>query len=182
MISRRFALLASLSFLLLACSAGAAAPTPSGSPSPTATPAAQATSPSPSEPDEPVGSAPGGGEPGDPGAGAPQIVFPKPGTLNPRLVGVSELEAEVDGRQVIVKASWWSGVEPCHVLDSVGVQRDATTITIGLREGTGDPGAMCIEIAQLKATLIDLGELEPGTYTIQAAGEGEAKPITVTVS
>jgi hypothetical protein len=40
---------------------------------------------------------------------------------------------------------------------------------------------MCIEIAELKATIVDLGELEPGDYSIRA-GEGEAPPITVTVS
>ena len=28
------------------------------------------------------------------------------------------------------------------------------------------PDAICIEIAKLKATIVDLGELEPGTYTI----------------
>jgi hypothetical protein len=39
---------------------------------------------------------------------------------------------------------------------------------------------MCIEIAMYKATIVDLGELEPGEYTIRAS-EGEAPPITVTV-
>ncbi len=169
--------------LLAACSAGAAAPTPSPVPSATAA-APDSAAPATDGPDEPVGTdAGGGGDPGVPGAGGDaRVVFPRPGTLNPKLVGIAELDAEVDGRQVIVKASWWSGVEPCNVLDSVGVEREGTTFTIGLREGTGDPNAMCIELAELKATLVDLGEVEPGTYTIEAAGDDEAEPITVTVS
>ena len=181
MTTRRLPLLVAFSLLFAACAAGGAAPTPSPLPSATAA-APDSAAPATDGPDEPVGTdAGGGGDPGNPGAGDARVVFPRPGTLNPKLVGIAELEAEVDGRQVIVKASWWSGVEPCNVLDSVGVEREGTTFTIGLREGTGDPNAMCIEIAELKATLVDLGELEPGTYTIQAAGEGEAEPITVTV-
>jgi hypothetical protein len=181
--TRRLPLLVALSLLVAACAAAGAAPTPSAVPSATA-PAPDSAAPPTDGPDEPVGTDVGGGDAGvpGPGDGEPRVVFPRPGTVNPRLVGIAELEAEVDGRQVIVKASWWSGVEPCNVLDSVGVERDATTFTIGLREGTGDLNAVCIEIAELKATLVDLGELEPGTYTIQAAGEGEAEPITVTVT
>jgi hypothetical protein len=183
MTTRRLPLLVAFSLLFAGCAAGGAAPTPS--PLPSATPAApDSAAPATDGPDEPVGTdAGGGGDPGNPGPGAGDatVVFPRPGTLNPRLVGIAELEAEVDGRQVIIKASWWSGVEPCNVLDSVGVEREGTTFTIGLREGTGDPNAICTEQALLKATLVNLGELEPGTYTVQAAGEGEAEPITVTV-
>jgi hypothetical protein len=40
---------------------------------------------------------------------------------------------------------------------------------------------MCIEIAQLKATIVDLGDLEPGTWTIRAPNS-EAHPIQVTIS
>ncbi len=182
--TRRLLPLVAFSLLVAACTAGAAAPTPSPVPSSTAA-APDSAAPATDGPDEPVGTdAGGGGDPGNPGPGAgdARVVFPRPGTLNPKLVGIAELEAEVDGRQVIVKPSWWSGVEPCNVLDSVGVERKGTTFTIGLREGTGDPNAMCIELAELKATLVDLGEVEPGTYTIEAAGDGEAEPITVTVS
>ena len=32
-----------------------------------------------------------------------------------------------------------------------------------------------------KATIVDLGELEPGTYTITSPG-GDAAPLSVTVS
>ena len=34
---------------------------------------------------------------------------------------------------------------------------------------------MCIEIAELHATIVDLGELEPGTYTIPRDGRAEPR-------
>jgi hypothetical protein len=40
---------------------------------------------------------------------------------------------------------------------------------------------MCIEIAKLKATIVDLGELAPGQYTISSPG-GEAQPVVVTIT
>ena len=52
--------------------------------------------------------------------------------------------------------------------------------TITLREGHGPGDQVCIEIAMLKSTQIDLGELEPGTYTI-SDGQGTAPPIEVVV-
>ena len=42
------------------------------------------------------------------------------------------------------------------------------------------PDQMCIEIAVYKGAVVDLGELEPGTYTITAFGD--AAPVEVTVA
>lgn len=125
---------------------------------------------------------PGVVDPGvvDPGAGQGQLVTPRAGQLNPHPVSVAKLQTSIDGRHVLVKATWYSGVEPCNVLDSVKVDRVGATISITLLEGTGDPNAMCIEIAVLKATIIDLGDLEPGTWTIQSPN-GEAPPVTLTI-
>lgn len=120
--------------------------------------------------------------PVDPGLGQPKLVIPRPGQLNPRPVGAASLEPAVTGHHVLIKVTWWSGVEPCNVLDSVKVERSGTAITIQLIEGTGDANAICIEIAQEKATIVDLGELDPGTYTISAGGKGDATPVTITVS
>ena len=39
---------------------------------------------------------------------------------------------------------------------------------------------MCIEIAESKRAIVDLGDLAPGTYTISDT-TGGAAPITVTV-
>jgi hypothetical protein len=120
--------------------------------------------------------------PVDPGFGQPKLVIPRPGQLNPRPVGAASLEPAVNGRHVLVKVTWWSGVEPCNVLDSVDVERSGTAITVQLIEGSGDAQAICIEIAEQKATIVDLGELEPGIYTISAGGKGDATPVTITVS
>lgn len=146
-----------LSSLFAACS-GAAAPPASGTPTP----------PSAS--------------PGDPGNGVvdpgqPQFVVPKPGQQNVHPVSVVEMDARVEGRHAVLNARWWSGVEPCSVLDSVAWKRDGTTITISVREGSGGGDVICIDIAVYKATIIDLGELDPGEYTV-LAGEGTAPPIT----
>jgi hypothetical protein len=40
---------------------------------------------------------------------------------------------------------------------------------------------MCAEIAMLKATIVDLGELAPGNWTITAP-DSEAPPVAITVS
>ena len=182
-LNRPFLLLGLAALFTLGACAGAAAPAGSSTP----------TSPSASAPaDIPGGGGPSDGpdigvgapvDPGpvDPGAGQPALVIPKPGQLNPRPLPAETLEASVDGRRVLVKATWWSGVEPCYVLDSVKVDRSDNEIAITLIEGSSDLNAACIEIAMQKATIVDLGELEPGTYTISSPG-GDAVPVTVTVS
>jgi hypothetical protein len=119
--------------------------------------------------------------PVDPAAGQPTIVVPKTGQKNVHPVSPTALQASVDGRRVLVKVTWWSGVEPCNVLDSVRVDQSGTDVAITIFEGSSNLDAVCIEIAQLKATIVDLGELEPGTWTISAPNS-EAPPIEVTIS
>jgi hypothetical protein len=174
-----------LAVALGACAAGAASPAPESGQSgrPTAPPSEQPTDDGEGEgtvvspPND--GGNDGGGLPGDPGQ--PQVVVPQSGQLMLHPVAIAELLARVEGRSVTLNARWWSGVEPCSVLDSVTIDRDGTTITIGLHEGTSDLDAVCIAIAVEKVTVIDLGELDPGTYTIVAAS-GDAAAITVEVS
>jgi hypothetical protein len=177
--------------ILGACSATA---TPSGSAGPSDSPSAAVPSSAPTDSGGgsygDVGltdpSAPTGGviDPTsvDPRLGQAKLAIPRPGQLNPRPVGAAGLEPAVTGHHVLVKVTWWSGVEPCNVLDSVLVDRSGTDITIQLVEGASDANAICIEIAAQKATIVDLGELDPGTYTIRAGGNGDAKPVTITVS
>ena len=131
-------------------------------------------------PDTAVTSPPDGGgvAPGEP---QPQFVVPKPGQQMVHSVGIDKLTPAVNGRSVLVRVDWVSGVEPCNVLDHVDVALDGTTYTITLFEGTSDPNGVCIEIAAFKATLVSLGDLEPGTYTVRAA-QGDAPPVTFTVS
>jgi hypothetical protein len=163
-----------------ACSGAAVAP---ASPSPT--PASSSAAPSPD--DGVIGGGAGGGDTGgggaggsDPEPGQPALVLPKPGQLDVHDVAIEQLTAKVADRHVVVNAQWWSGVEPCSVLDSVAAKRDGQTITVSVREGSSDRDAMCIDIAMLKVTAIDLGDLEPGEYTI-VASQGPAAAITVKV-
>jgi hypothetical protein len=118
--------------------------------------------------------------PVDPDAGQPKLVVAKPGQLNPHPVAPQTLQASVDRRHVLVKVSWYSGIEPCDVLDSVKVERSGTTIALTVIEGSSDPNGICAEIAMLKATIVDLGDLDPGTWTITAPNS-KAAPITVTI-
>jgi hypothetical protein len=160
-----------LAFAVLGCSAGSV-PAPS-------------TPPASLPPDAPVAVDPGAGNVGGGGAGIqpgqPTLVLPKPGQQNVHDVSIEELTARVAGRHVVLNARWWSGVEPCSVLDSVAVSRSGQTITVSVREGSGKGDVMCPDIAMLKVTPIDLGDLEPGDYTI-AAQQGPAPAIVVTVS
>jgi hypothetical protein len=165
-----------------ACGGGAGQSPPVASAAP---PAGSPSAGSPSAPGGGNGDRPSGGpgDPGggDPGAGQATIVVPRPGQLNTHAVGVTLLEAAVDGRHVTVRISWYSGVEPCYVLDSVKVDEGANEFVLTVIEGTSDPNAACIEIAMYKATIVDLGELAAGTWTIRAS-QGDAQPISVTVA
>ncbi len=169
-----------LTVALAGCTSSAA---PSASPS-----AAAPTDPPPTAvPGGPSGSPDdgviGGGGGSDPGPGGqPALAQPKPGTtIDPHPVSIETLEAQIDGRRVIVLATWTSGVEPCYVLDTVTVEQAGNEFTISMTEGSSEAGAMCIEIAQQHATGIDLGELEPGDYRVKAKDGGLAEPIEFTV-
>jgi hypothetical protein len=174
-----------LALLVVACSSAASLPTDGAGGSSPSAPAPGGGGSSGSSgvaPDEPIGGSDdpnGGGNVVDPGK--PTLVLPRPGQLDPHPVSIEDLNARVEGRRVVVSATWWSGVEPCYVLDSVLVKRDGKAITVSVREGAGARDVACIEIAMHKVTVIDLGELEPGTYTI-AADKGEAQPVEVTVN
>jgi hypothetical protein len=180
---RRHHLVTGLVFAVLvaACSSGSAPLPGSAGPSPSANAGgAGRGSTGSAPPHSTIGSVPGDlGNVVDPGQ--PTLVLPRPGQLNVHPVAIEKLSAQLDGRRVAVSASWWSGVEPCYVLDSTAVKIDGGTITVSVRESAGRRDAACIEIAMHKVTVIDLGELDPGTYTI-VADQGDAPPIDVTVN
>ena len=179
------ALIAALSLAIAACSSaaapGGASPQPVQSPAASAAPSEPA-GPTPTDPDTPIGapSDPGGGIGGGGIGGGAAIVMPQPGMINPHPVAVEKIETAVDGHHVTAKLTWTSGVKPCNVLDSVVVSRDAKDIALTVVEGSADQAAICIEIAQTKATIVDLGELDPGTYTVSAT-DSRIPPVTVTV-
>jgi hypothetical protein len=145
------------------------------------------------------GSGPGAAKPGAPNVGVgidlpappaggivqppdnPTLVVVHPGQANPLEVTPAELRAMDRDGHTIVRVRWWGGVEPCEILDSVDVQRTADTFTIAARVGSAPGGQVaCIDIARDTATLVDLGVLAPGQYTIRAS-KGDAPPIVVTI-
>jgi hypothetical protein len=177
------ALVAVLATTLGACAAGGASPSPS--PEDSAPIAVPPTDGNGNDGSDTGGSGDDGvvAPPDDGGAfppGQPELTVPQPGQQMVHPVSITELLAKVEGRHVFLNARWWSGVEPCSVLDSVDVARDGASIAITLFEGTSDLDAVCIAVAVEKVTLIDLGELEPGSYTI-SPGMGDAAAIVVEV-
>ncbi len=114
-----------------------------------------------------------------PEPGSPTLVVPSPGRLQPHRVGATAVEARVVGGRVGARLTWWSGVAPCNVLDSIIVERAERRIRLTIVEGADRLDVACIEIAMLKASDVDLGVLDPGVWTITAYGE--APPVTVTV-
>jgi hypothetical protein len=196
---RAFALALPLTLIIAACGT-AAAPTPSSAPAtPRATPTAVPGDGGSGDPNGNGGTG-GGTDPGNPGSGN-GIVFPIPpgpgddpllgdalvvvprgGTIDPHPVNVQLVRAIVQDGTVIVEARWTSGVEECYPTDSVQVDIDEAARTVKLRvlEGSAGGDVMCIEIAVLKATAVDIGALPAGTWTITA--DGDAAPIELEVA
>lgn len=108
-----------------------------------------------SEPDAPVSSEPRDTEPApDPGASP---VEPQPGQEDVRAIRWHS--AKAIGNEA-VRVRFWSGVEPCNVLDHVEVDYSATAVTITLYEGSSptEEDVACIELALLKETTVELDE------------------------
>jgi hypothetical protein len=111
----------------------------------------------------------------------PTLVVVHPGQAGLRDINPVELRSRIDqAGHVIVRVRWWGGIEPCEVLDSVEIVRQGTTFTIAARVGSGGGKVACIEIARDTATLVDLGILPAGQYTMRAAS-GNAPAISVTI-
>ena len=82
---------------------------------------------------------------------------------------------------MVLTITYTSGVEPCSILDTIIVQRGEGSFAITLREGHGPGDQVCIMIARVFRTQVDLGDLDPGTYTVTDTMRG-ADPIKVVVS
>ena len=126
---------------------------------------ASATTPSP---DTPVASSPGIGTPA-PSPDGPQIVQPRPGMADVRSTAFDTATIGDDDRTVTI--AFWSGIEPCAVLDHIDVAYSADAVTITLYQGH-DPNAgdvACIEIAVLKQTTVTLDEPLAGRAIVDGA-------------
>ncbi|MFF3667384.1 hypothetical protein [Microtetraspora malaysiensis] len=87
-------------------------------------------------------------------AGAPAPVKPKGDTVDPRKVGWTSAKPIRNGRYL--RVTWWSGVEPCTVLDRVRVKETRKKVTVTLYEGRGKDAQMCVMIAVRKSTIVKL--------------------------
>jgi hypothetical protein len=111
------------------------------------------------DPDTPVSSCPVDEEPRttDPGDDA-EPVEPRPGMIGVAPIPFDHVDVGTDDRTLTV--FFWSGVEPCYVLDHVDVQEGPTAITITLFQGS-DPevtNVACIDIALLKKVVVQVDE------------------------
>jgi hypothetical protein len=202
-------LLPALVLTLAACGGAAATPGPTTSPTiqpagtprptPTAVPGASTgANVDPGTVDPGSGSGTGGNpgtgggfDPGnlfpagpadDPMLGDAKYLSPTQGLLNPRPMNVQLVRAAFDaGGKAIADLRWYSGVAPCNQLDHVEIVKDdaAKTIHLTVIEGSGGGDVMCIEIAELHATAVDLGALASGTWTISAEGDAPAIKLDV---
>ncbi|GAA0627233.1 hypothetical protein GCM10009547_33470 [Sporichthya brevicatena] len=112
-----------------------------------------------------------------PEEGTPEIVKPRPGMDNLRPV-VWEKAESLSPRKVLV--TFYGGVEPCDVLDSVKVKYGAKNVTISLYSGSDpkQPDAVCIEIAKLKAVEVDLSEDLGDRQIADGAPDADTKSST----
>ena len=109
------------------------------------------------------------GDPGgDPGTGKPQIVEPTPGMDNVR---PTAFDTATIGDDTTLTILFWSGVEPCYVLDHVAVTYGADAVTVTLFQGS-DPNAgdvACIDIALQKQVTVTLDEPLAGRAIMDGA-------------
>ena len=93
----------------------------------------------------------------DPYDGA-QKVDPRPGMAGVNPTAFDKVVVGDDGRTLTI--FFWSGVEPCYVLDHVDVDKSREAITVTLYQGN-DPDVVdvaCIDIALLKKVVVQLDE------------------------
>jgi hypothetical protein len=104
----------------------------------------------------------------------PELVEPRPGMADVRRSAFESATSIDDGRVLAIR--YWSGVEPCDVLDRVDVEESATEVVVTLQIGR-DPevgeDVACILIAQLYETHVTLAE-PLGDRTVIDAVRGTA--------
>jgi hypothetical protein len=111
----------------------------------------------------------GGGNPGPIPSPKPQIVEPTPGMTDVRPTPFDMATIGEDDRTLAI--TFWSGVEPCSVLDHVEVVEGPRAVTVTLFQGS-DPSAgqvACIDIAALKQVTVTLDQPLAGRDIVDGA-------------
>jgi hypothetical protein len=99
----------------------------------------------------------------------PQVVVPRPGMSGVTPIAFVSATVRPDDRTVDVR--FWSGIEPCSVLDHVDVVYGSDTVTITLFQGS-DPSAgmvACPDIAVLKQVTVTLDQELAGRRIVDGA-------------
>ena len=143
---------------------GVACGEPSGSPAPPAGGGSE-----PSSPDSPISIRPEPGSDVHDVGGRPERVRPRPGMSDLRPVAGEKARLTPDGRHL--RVVYWSGVEPCNVLDHVDVGYATESVTVTLYEGSDpeQPDVACIEIALQKVVKVSLEEPLGGRKILDGA-------------
>ncbi|WP_433371283.1 hypothetical protein [Streptosporangium sp. CA-115845] len=105
----------------------------------------------------------------EPTGGVPKPTRPEGHTDNPRKVRWLTAKPSKDGRSL--RIVWWSGVEPCTVLDRVTVRETSKRVTVTLWEGPSSKAqnVACIEIAIQKVTTVKLRKPLDGRKVVDGA-------------
>lgn len=121
------------------------------------------------DPEQPVSSTPDPDASLPQGQGRAQRVRPRPGMADLRRVAWEKARQTSSGRSL--RVTYWSGVEPCNVLDNVDVRYKKSEIIVTLFEGYDPDQAdvACIEIALLKAVVVPLEEPVEGRKLVDGA-------------
>ncbi len=124
--------------------------------------------PAPPANDLPATGAPGADDPaGGVGAGSPQIVSVRQGLQNVRPIHWDK--ADVGASDKAIRVQFYDGIEDCYGLAGVEVQYKKDSIVVTLSGGTVPGANVCIEIAVLKGTIIELKEAVDGRTIVDGA-------------
>ncbi len=101
--------------------------------------------------------------------GHPQDVTPTPGMDDMGPVVWTKAVIGTDERTLTIR--FWSGIEPCSVLDHVDVAYDPGAVTVTLFQGSAPSAQVvaCAEIAVLKQTMITLAQPLAGRPIVDGA-------------
>jgi hypothetical protein len=138
---------------------------------------------------------PGGGAGGNSGSGDDTVVYEPPGNkpgggaaggkalvVDPEPISGTALPSHWEEARIIdedtIKLLFWSGVEPCHVLDRVDVDYGAKKVGVTIYQGTGLNAAdkPCIELAVLKSVTVDLEEPLDGRKVVDGTTRRFERP------
>ncbi|GAA2998251.1 hypothetical protein [Streptosporangium longisporum] len=105
----------------------------------------------------------------EPTDGSPKPTKPEGHTDNPRKVRWLKATPSKNGRSL--RIVWWSGVEPCNVLDRITVRQTSKRVTVTLWEGPSSKvqNVACIEIAIQKVTTVKLKKPLGGRKVVDGA-------------